>query len=108
MRWTIMRLYLALSAEPEVHGLVALMEIQASRSAARVGPSGEPVLLLDQNRARWDHLLIRRGLAALHRAETLGALLVPMCSRPQLPRATRERARRIRQTGRASRRSMRL
>src|SRR5215813_2022460 len=51
--------------EPEVHGLVALMEIQASRSRARVGPSGEPVLLLEQNRARWDHLLIRRGLAAL-------------------------------------------
>ena len=50
--------------EPEVHGLVALMEIQASRSAARVGPSGEPILLLDQNRARWDQLLIRRGLAA--------------------------------------------
>jgi RNA polymerase sigma-70 factor, ECF subfamily len=58
--------------EPEVHGLVALMEIQASRSAARVGPSGEPILLLDQNRARWDHLLIRRGLAALARAEQLG------------------------------------
>nr|AIA12642.1 RNA polymerase sigma factor, sigma-70 family [uncultured bacterium] len=54
--------------EPEVHGLVALMEIQASRLRARVGPSGEPVLLLDQNRARWDHLLIRRGLAALSRA----------------------------------------
>ncbi len=58
--------------EPEVHGLVALMEIQASRSAARVGSSGEPVLLLDQNRARWDQLLIRRGLAALARAEALG------------------------------------
>ena len=58
--------------EAEVHGLVALMEIQASRSAARVGPSGEPVLLLDQDRARWDHLLIRRGLAALERAEKLG------------------------------------
>jgi RNA polymerase sigma factor (sigma-70 family) len=55
--------------EPEVHGLVALMEIQASRSRARVGPSGEPILLLDQNRARWDQLLIRRGLAALERAE---------------------------------------
>jgi RNA polymerase sigma factor (sigma-70 family) len=54
--------------EPEVHGLVALMEIQASRSRARVGPSGEPILLLDQNRARWDQLLIRRGLAALERA----------------------------------------
>ncbi len=58
--------------EPEVHGLVALMEIQASRSAARVGPSGEPVLLLDQDRGRWDQLLIRRGLAALERAERLG------------------------------------
>jgi predicted RNA polymerase sigma factor len=54
--------------EPEVHGLVALMELQASRTRARVGPSGEPVLLLDQNRARWDQLLIRRGLAALERA----------------------------------------
>jgi RNA polymerase sigma factor (sigma-70 family) len=58
-------------AEPEVHGLAALMEIQASRLAARVGPSGEPVLLLEQNRARWDQLLIRRGLAALTRAERL-------------------------------------
>ena len=58
--------------EPEVHGLVALMEIQASRAKARVGPSGEPILLLDQNRARWDQLLIRRGLAALRRAEELG------------------------------------
>ncbi|MEV0994172.1 RNA polymerase sigma factor [Nonomuraea sp. NPDC050202] len=57
--------------EPEVHGLVALMEIQASRSAARVGPSGEPILLLEQNRARWDRLLIGRGLAALDRAEEL-------------------------------------
>jgi RNA polymerase sigma factor (sigma-70 family) len=58
--------------EREVHGLVALMEIQASRLRARVGPSGEPVLLLDQDRGRWDHLLIRRGLAALDRAESLG------------------------------------
>jgi RNA polymerase sigma-70 factor (ECF subfamily) len=57
--------------EPEVHGLVALMEIQASRSRARVGPSGEPILLLDQNRAHWDQLLIRRGLAALDRAKKL-------------------------------------
>ena len=63
--------------EPEVHGLVALMEIQASRSRARVGPSGEPVLLLDQNRARWDQLLIRRGLAALQRAEELGGARGP-------------------------------
>ena len=59
--------------EPEVHGLVALMEIQASRSRARVGPSGEPILLLDQNRAQWDHLLVRRGLAALDRAKKLEA-----------------------------------
>ncbi len=63
--------------EAEVHGLVALMEIQASRSGARIGPSGEPVLLLDQDRARWDQLLIRRGLAALERAEVLGGALGP-------------------------------
>jgi len=63
--------------EPEVHGLVAVMEIQASRSRARVGPSGEPVLLFDQDRARWDRLLIRRGLAALERAERLGGALGP-------------------------------
>ena len=61
-----------LPGEPEVHGLVALMEIQASRVRARVGPSGEPVLLLDQDRTRWDHVLIRRGLAALEKAEALG------------------------------------
>ena len=59
--------------EPEVHGLVALMEIQASRAHARVGPSGEPVLLLDQNRAQWNQLLIQRGLNALLRAEKLGS-----------------------------------
>ncbi|HEV3293499.1 MAG TPA: RNA polymerase sigma factor [Streptosporangiaceae bacterium] len=59
-------------AEPEVHGLVALMEIQSSRLVARTGPAGEPVLLLDQDRARWDRLLINRGLAALARAEELG------------------------------------
>jgi RNA polymerase sigma-70 factor (ECF subfamily) len=59
--------------EPEVHGLVALMEIQASRSRARVSPSGEPILLLDQNRAHWDQLLIRRGLAALERSDKLRA-----------------------------------
>ena len=58
--------------EPEVHGLAALMEIQSSRIAARTGPSGEPVLLLDQDRTRWDQLLIQRGLAALARAEALG------------------------------------
>jgi RNA polymerase sigma factor (sigma-70 family) len=63
--------------ESEVHGLVALMEIQASRSGARVGPSGEPVLLPDQDRARWDQLLIRRGLAALERAEATGGALGP-------------------------------
>ncbi|WP_440534379.1 RNA polymerase sigma factor [Variovorax sp. YR566] len=63
--------------EAEVHGLVALMEIQASRTAARMGPSGEPVLLLEQNRARWDQMLIRRGLAALARAEALGGALGP-------------------------------
>ena len=64
-------------AEPEVHGLVALMEIQASRAKARTGPKGEPVLLLDQDRGRWDHLLIRRGLAALERAEGLGGARGP-------------------------------
>ncbi|HEX3159447.1 MAG TPA: RNA polymerase sigma factor [Gemmatimonadaceae bacterium] len=63
--------------EPEVHGLVALMEIQASRLRARVGPQGEPVQLFDQDRARWDQLLIRRGLAALERAEALGGALGP-------------------------------
>src|SRR6266702_8716769 len=64
-------------SEPDVHGVVALMEIQASRLGARVGPSGEPVLLLDQDRARWDRLLIRRGLTALERAERLGGALGP-------------------------------
>jgi RNA polymerase sigma factor (sigma-70 family) len=63
--------------EPEVHGLVALMEIQASRFKARTGPSGEPILLADQDRSRWDQLLIRRGLAALKRAEDLGGALGP-------------------------------
>ncbi len=63
--------------EPEVHGLVALMEIQASRAGARIGPAGEPVLLLDQNRAHWDRVLIGRGLAALARAEGLGGALGP-------------------------------
>jgi RNA polymerase sigma factor (sigma-70 family) len=61
--------------EPEVHGLVALMEIQASRTRARVDPSGDPILLLEQDRGKWDHLLIRRGLAALERAEALGGAL---------------------------------
>ena len=64
-------------SEPEVHGLVALMEIQASRAAARINPSGEPILLLEQNRARWDQLLIRRGLSALDRAGKLGAARGP-------------------------------
>ena len=63
--------------ESEVHGLVALMEIQASRLRARVGPKGEPIVLLDQNRAKWDHVLIRRGLAALERAASLGGALGP-------------------------------
>jgi RNA polymerase sigma factor (sigma-70 family) len=63
--------------EPEVHGLVALMEIQASRLGARVGPSGEPILLLDQDRTRWDRLLVGRGLTALERAERLGRALGP-------------------------------
>ena len=59
-------------SEPEVHGLIALMEIQASRSSARIGPSGEPILLLEQDRGRWDQLLIRRGLVELERATALG------------------------------------
>jgi RNA polymerase sigma factor (sigma-70 family) len=63
--------------EPEIHGLVALMEIQASRMRARVGRSGEPILLLDQDRGRWDHILIRRGLASLQRAEDLGGAFGP-------------------------------
>ncbi|MEO5731383.1 MAG: RNA polymerase sigma factor [Byssovorax sp.] len=70
--------------EPEVHGLVALMEIQASRSRARIGPSGAPVLLLDQNRGRWDHVLIRRGLAALERAEKLGGARGPYALQAEL------------------------
>ncbi len=91
--------------EGEVHGLVALLEIQASRLRARVGPSGEPVLLLDQNRARWDWLLIRRGLAALARAESLGGPLGPYTLQAAIA-ACHARARRLRrQTGRASRRS---
>jgi RNA polymerase sigma-70 factor, ECF subfamily len=63
--------------EPEVHGLVALMELQASRSKARIGPGGEPVLLLDQDRAKWDYLLIGRGMTALERAESLGGTRGP-------------------------------
>ena len=64
--------------EPEVHGLVALMEIQASRLGARIGPSGEPILLLDQDRARWERLLIRRGLAALAAPRGSRAPWIPM------------------------------
>ena len=64
-------------AQAEVHGLVALMEIQAARSGARIGPSGEPVLLLEQDRGRWDQLLIRRGIAALGRAGQLGGMPGP-------------------------------
>jgi predicted RNA polymerase sigma factor len=66
-----------LPSEPEVHGLVALMELQASRSRARTGPDGEPVLLLDQDRSRWDWLLVGRGLAALQRAHETGGALGP-------------------------------
>jgi RNA polymerase sigma factor (sigma-70 family) len=93
--------------EPEVHGLVALMEIQASRTAARTGPAGEPVVLLAQNRARWDRLLIGRGLAALARADSLGGAPGPTPCRRRSPPATRGRAPRRRPTGRASRRSTR-
>ncbi len=63
--------------EPEVHGLVALLEIQASRMATRIGPAGDPILLLDQDRTRWNHVLVRRGLAALERAERLGGSFGP-------------------------------
>ncbi len=66
------RILASIAPEPEVHGLVALMELQASRTKARTGPSGEPVLLLDQDRGKWDHLLIGRGLAALAKAEASG------------------------------------
>jgi RNA polymerase sigma-70 factor (ECF subfamily) len=83
--------------EAEVHGLVALMEIQASRSRARTGPSGEPVLLLDQDRARWDRVLIRRGLAALERAEALGGALGPYALQAAIA-ACHARARRPEET----------
>ena len=96
--------------EPEVHGLVALMEIQASRSSARIGPSGEPILLFDQNRAHWDQLLIRRGLAALDRAETARKKQLAKSCAPEVRtfcrlrsrRVMRERAPRKRPTGLAS------
>ena len=71
-------------AEPEVHGLVALMEIQASRTRARVTPSGEPVLLFDQNRAHWDQLLIHRGLAAIERAHRIGSTPGPYLLQAQI------------------------
>jgi RNA polymerase sigma factor (sigma-70 family) len=83
--------------EPAVHGLVALMEIQASRTPARVGPSGEPILLLDQNRARWDQLLIRRGLAALEKAEALGDVPGPYVLQAAIA-ACHARARSVEQT----------
>ncbi|MFF7229711.1 sigma-70 family RNA polymerase sigma factor [Streptomyces sioyaensis] len=86
-----------LPKEPETHGLVALMEIQASRSAARIGPTGEPVLLLEQNRSRWDRLLIRRGLAALARAEELGGTLGPYALQAAIA-ACHARARTARET----------
>ena len=89
--------------EPEVHGLVALMEIQASRARARVSAAGAPILLLDQNRAQWDQLLIRRGLAALARAEALGGSRgAGMRCRPRSPPVMRARAPPERPTGRAS------
>jgi RNA polymerase sigma-70 factor (ECF subfamily) len=83
--------------EPEVHGLVALMEIQASRSRARVGPGGEPILLLDQDRARWDRLLISRGLAALERSEALGGALGPYALQAAIA-ACHARARTVEET----------
>ena len=93
------------SKEAEVHGLVALMEIQASRSAARVGRNGEPILLLEQNRAKWDQLLIRRGLAALDRAFNWETLPDPMLYKPPSRPATRAHERRRRRTGRRLRAS---
>ncbi len=83
--------------EPEVHGLVSLMEIQASRQHARIGPKGEPVLLLEQNRARWDLLLIRRGLDALKRVEQLGGGLGPYALQAAIA-ACHARARRAEDT----------
>jgi len=83
--------------EPEVHGLVSLMEIQASRSRARVGPGGEPILLVDQDRARWDHVLVQRGLAALARAERLGGSLGPYALQAAIA-ACHARARSVEQT----------
>ena len=83
--------------EPEVHGLVALMELQASRMRARVGKDGAPVLLLDQDRSRWDRLLIRRGLAALEQAQSLGSALGPYALQAEIA-ACHARARRAEHT----------
>jgi len=83
--------------EPEVHGLVALMEIQASRLAARVGPGGAPILLLDQDRSRWDPLLVRRGLEALDRAQALGGTAGPYAQQAAIA-ACHARARTANQT----------
>ena len=83
--------------EPEVHGLAALMELQASRLRARVGPSGQPILLLDQDRGRWDHLLIGRGLAALERAEALGGAYGPYALQAAIA-ACHARARAVEET----------
>jgi RNA polymerase sigma-70 factor, ECF subfamily len=83
--------------EPEAHGLIALMEIQASRTRARIGPTGEPVRLLEQDRAQWDHLLIRRGLAALERAEGLSGTLGPYSLQAAIA-ACHARARRAEET----------
>ena len=90
--------------EPEVHGLVALMEIQTSRLAARTGPSGEPIPLLEQNRGRWDQLLIHRGFAALLRSQTAPPRPARTCCKPRSPRATRERGPARTPTGYRSRR----
>jgi RNA polymerase sigma factor (sigma-70 family) len=83
--------------ESEVHGLVALMEIQASRSRARVDASGAPILLWDQDRARWDHVLVRRGLEALHRAEALAGALGPYALQAAIA-ACHARARSVEET----------
>jgi predicted RNA polymerase sigma factor len=83
--------------EPEVHGLLALMEIQASRTRARIGADGEPILLLDQDRSRWDPLLITRGLAALERAQQLGGGLGPYALQAAIA-ACHARARRAEDT----------
>jgi predicted RNA polymerase sigma factor len=83
--------------EPEVHGLLSLMELQASRRRARVGPDGEPVRLADQDRARWDHLLVQRGLAGLQRAEELSGALGPYTLQAAIA-ACHARARSVEQT----------